>query len=143
MYSRAGHWLAQSVAMVLSSKSTSILYLLSPPETHLFGFPYYRMACCLGVRKMKNTGEYTVQANRRLLLPVICYCYYWQYILCQCPKPNIYLTQKPRFNRIVCAVRCTIQWAGHTMQRVIVTFYDLLLQHLHQPWVSINSVVPW
>ena len=55
------------------------------PRNAFSGFPYYNMACFLGVRKMKTktTGESTGQVNQQTtLLPVDCYC---QYILCQCP----------------------------------------------------------
>ena len=62
--SRAGHWVALSVAIILLSKSisildsSSILSLLSKISSRnaFSGFPHYNVACFLGVREITTNG---------------------------------------------------------------------------------------
>ena len=70
--SRAGHWVALSVAIILLSKSisildsSSILSLLSKISSRnaFSGFPHYNVACFLGVREITTNGWYTGQVDR-------------------------------------------------------------------------------
>ena len=81
---RAGRWLTQPVAIILSSKSISILdcssiHLLSLCSLLPSGFPFYNMACFLGVRKIYTCGEHTDQATSRVGFRSIIWRVSWGY----------------------------------------------------------------
>ena len=47
-----------------SQQYTAVSPLSALLPKHNCGFPYYNMACCLGVRTIKSTGEYTGQVEQ-------------------------------------------------------------------------------